>query len=595
MKRDRKRLLLHRLFENRAQIVDDDISDLIRVHINEYFRLLHIPEIEREGIRQDFIESWPFSPQLLQLLEDQILISTDAQETRDLIKILANLFKQQPKGVCIITAGGFSIEDDSAGIMSLLDSVTNEYHKTLREKAQRNLNAVSDAVKQKSQIPHVSNILSALWIRSLAIDKFAGAERSVLQIDITQDKAIDDNNFIIEMNLIVNNSFNIHEVGNKLIFKEEENPQAKLLAFARNDKLFQDASDSDQLAKEIRYVIGGAEDITPKYKVIVLRSKWLTQPWEDLEESDHPSRWDKRIPLVVIPENPDKIDETLGRWLKEHISVKRNTIRFLIPKRGQENIYRDNELIILTAGAILKADEWKRNEPEYRSLFKKYQDELRSILNTLFDRFALLDIWNYSDPEKECEFHLESHQVKRKRNSDAIDLFIKQSIFEPEDFNELVLSLAENNDSIARLLADLQEPRPGGEECIPWLGETEIKEKITKLCAKGNIAIDIRGMEQLTLNPGETEEEAWHRMKGKLGSGNHLSQTYLMLPSAIPSSSVANSQSSNGNDDSHNHPIEDPLPTAGGLFGTGDSSPTQYVGGNHIANIFDHSGPSNTN
>ncbi|MGR5997081.1 DUF499 domain-containing protein [Bacillus cereus] len=93
VKRDRKRLLLHRLFENREQIAHKDIIDFINVHVSEYFRLFKTPEVERDAIKQDFIDSWPFSPNLLQLLEDQILISTDAQETRDLIKILANLFQ----------------------------------------------------------------------------------------------------------------------------------------------------------------------------------------------------------------------------------------------------------------------------------------------------------------------------------------------------------------------------------------------------------------------------------------------------------------------------------------------------------------------
>ncbi|MGR5997082.1 hypothetical protein ACT7DF_13135 [Bacillus cereus] len=178
------------------------------------------------------------------------------------------------------------------------------------------MNAVLEAVKQRNQAPHTVNILSSLWIRSLAIDKFAGADRATLQVDITQDKAIDDNNFMVEMDVIINNSFNIHEIGNKLVFKEEENPQAKLLAFARNGKLFQDGADINQLAKEVRYVIGGAEEVTPKYKVIVLKNNWFSNPWEYVQDVDHPSRWDNRIPLIIVPEYLDQVDETLGKMVK---------------------------------------------------------------------------------------------------------------------------------------------------------------------------------------------------------------------------------------------------------------------------------------
>lgn len=547
VKRDRKRLLLHRLFENRMQVSERDILQLTHVHLQEYFRLLQVQEVEQDAIKRDFVESWPFSPLLLQLLEDHVLISTDAQETRDLIKILANLYKQQIDTTCIITAASFSIEEDRGGVSALLDSVSNEYHKELREIAQRNLKAVREAVKEHEQIPHVSSIISALWLRSLTMDKFAGAEQALLLSDITQNQRIDNNTFFLEMNLIVNNSFNIHEQGEKLIFMKEENPQAKLLAFARNDRVFQDDSDIARLAKEIAYTISGPSEVASKYRVIVLKKDWQSNPWKELNEADHPNKWgDNRIPLIVVPEYVEKMEEVLGKWLNRNVSEKRNTIRFVLPKSGTGNVYRNSE-ILLFARAVLKADEWKQSEPEYRPLFKKYQDKLRSQLEGLFDRFAILDIWDFGTPE-DCEFHIEAHQSKGKDIPDAIHDMIRKSLFEPEDFEELVLNKAKNTDSADRLLLELQEPRAGGRECIPWLGETEVKEKLIRLCAKGIIAFDLRGLEKLYKRIGETEEEAWQRMKGKLGTGSHLKETYMMLPSAIPTSSkVPKDDTSSGN------------------------------------------------
>lgn len=583
-KRDRKRLLLHRLFENRAQVSDNDIIQFIEVHVKEYFRLLQIPESEHENIRQEFLEAWPYAPHLLQLLEDQVLIATDAQETRDLIKILANLYKEHSSDSKLITAASFSISDDRGGVTALLASVTNEYHATLREKAQRNLQAVSEAVKDvNTKLPHVANIISALWLRSLSIDKMAGAERSMLQVDITQDKAIDDNYFLIEMNTIVDNSFNIHEAGSKLVFRQEENPQAKLMSYARNDRIFQDRSDIDQLAKEIRYLIGGQEDVANKYRIIVLKRNWLNNPWIDIEDNEQPNRWDNRIPIVVIPEVQDKMNEVLGKWLSQHIPTKRNTIRFLLPSQGLGNIYTDPDLIIL-ARAVLKAAEWKKSEPDYNSLHQKYQKELRSRLNTLFDRFAILNVWNYSDP-KQCEFHIEPHQAQGKDIPEAIDQFIRNSIFIPEDFTDIVMEMAQNNDAVTRLLTELQEPRPGGEECIPWLGETDVKEKLIRLCAKGKIAIDLRGMDKLIVKTGESEEEAWHRMKGKMGTGSHLNQTYIMVPSTIPSSSFVNvqdeTQPTKTQSTELNGGSRPDVGSSGGL------TPSEYIGGNHNSSIFD--------
>src|SRR5262249_18038347 len=87
-KRDRQRLLLHRIFENRMQVPMAKINGLILPHINEYFRLAKIPQPEHERRHDEFLEAWPFAPHLLKLLDDQVLIAADAQETRDLIKIL---------------------------------------------------------------------------------------------------------------------------------------------------------------------------------------------------------------------------------------------------------------------------------------------------------------------------------------------------------------------------------------------------------------------------------------------------------------------------------------------------------------------------
>ena len=85
--------------------------------------------------------------------------------------------------------------------------------------------------------------------------------------------------FRSELATIVENSFNIHQDGARLVFKEEENPQAKVMASARNDKLFTDGSDLAQLAKEIRYVIGGSEEVAKMFRVIALPRSWLDDPW----------------------------------------------------------------------------------------------------------------------------------------------------------------------------------------------------------------------------------------------------------------------------------------------------------------------------
>ena len=534
-KRDRQRLLLYRIFENRMQVPPDKIETAIKLHMSEYFRLAKIPPTEHEKRQAEFIEAWPYAPHLLKLLDDQVLIATAAQDTRDLIKILVDTFKTTDPNQPIITAADFSLMNEKSGVASLLDSVANQLQKDLREKAIRNIEAVHDAVTLPSkEIPHLDEILSALWLRSLSVDKLAGAEPVELQIDITRRIAIDDNQFQAELATIEENSFNIHRIGNKLVFKNEENPQAKLLAHAKNEKLFPNGEDIEHLAKEIRSVIGGPESVSHIYRVVVLKKNWQRDPWSEFEEKDHPKNWDDRLTLIVIPENPEKLNPALGEWLAKCLQDRRNTIRFLLPQKGTDRVYYDKELLVL-ARAVFLAGLWKKTEPVYSDLQRKFHGELTTKLKARFDRFAILDEWNFADPTK-CRFEERSHGALGDKIPETVDNIIKHDIFIPEEFEEHVLLLAENSESLGKLLKDLREPRPGGQAAIPWLGEVEIKERVTRMCAAGQIAINARGMKMLQANPGESSDSAWHRMKGELGTGKHLDDTTLHKPDAVVTS-----------------------------------------------------------
>lgn len=540
-KRDRQRLLLHRIFENRLQVPPAKINGLVRVHVEEYFRLAKVPQPEQERRQDEFLESWPFAPHLLRLLDDQVLIAADAQETRDLIKILVDVYKQAGEDQPVITAADFSLTSDRSGVASLLDSVANELHKDLRAKAIKNLDLLRSSVPNaETALPFLDEIISALWLRSLTLDKVAGAEPGELQIDITRSKPLDDNQFEAQLATIEESSFNIHRVGTRLVFKHEENLRTKLLAHAKNDKLFPNGEDIDHLAKEVRAVLGGPEHVSQGFRLVVLRRKWLGDPWSEFEEKDQPKSWlsDGRLPMVVLPEYPERLDATLGNWLKANLQDGRNTIRFLLPQKGTDNIFHDKDLLVL-ARAVYLAMQWKRQEKKdeaaYGELERKFRAELTDKLKVRFDRFAVLDVWNFAEPAK-CRFTEQGHGAQGHKIAEAVDQIVKASVFIPEEFEEYVLLLSETSESVGKLLKDLREPRTGGNPCIPWLGETEVKDRLVRLCAEGKIAINLRGMDLLQARPNEPVEDAWNRMKGKLGTGKYLEETTIHKPNTVAAS-----------------------------------------------------------
>lgn len=583
IQQDRRRMLLHRLFDNRLQIAAGTIESLVARHVAESFRLLDVPPAEHERKRREFIESWPYAPHLLRLLEEQVLIATDAQETRDLIRILANLFKSRGEIVPVLTAADFRLDDETSGIGALLEAVANQQHRALREKAQQNIISVQDARHDHAVVvPHLQEIVGALWLRSIAVGNLAGSEPSTLQLDITRDKPIDDNAFQVELSTIVENSFNIHQDGTKLLFREDENPRAKLMAYARNDKLFADGADQAQLAKQVRYVIAGSDEVAKTFRVIALPKSWTSDPWTSLDDGEHPDNWDDRLPILVLPEEPDKLDNTLGRWLKDRLQKRRNTVRFLLPRAGSTNAFFDRDLLIL-ARAEMKAQEWSGQNPEYRKLHKEFESTLRDNLKKRFDRFAVLQRWNFTDPTQ-CKFSVERLDKQGSQIPDAIEEALISDLFVPEDFEELVLEFANNNDTVGKLLRELQEPRPAGHDCIPWLGETIMKERLLRLCARGKIALNVRGMEYLQIHPGEDEDSAWLLLRPKLSlTGRHLDDVFVMLPSAVPATggtTVSLPASTGGGflAEDGTVPIAQPLPwggtttalpapTPGGIFG----------------------------
>lgn len=533
-KRDRQKLLLYRLFENRMQINEKDIENVIINHVNEYLRLNHISGSEHERVKEGFIDSWPYAPHLLKLLDDQVLIATETQETRDLIRILVDVFKTAAKESPIITAADFSITNEDSGVSSLLDSVANQLQRNLRDKALRNFEAVRDAISNSSALtPHLEAILSSLWLRSLSIESMAGAEAHELQVDITRHKPIDDNQFQAELALIEENSFNIHRKGNLLVFLNEENPQAKLMAHAKNDRLFENGEDQNHLADEIRYVLAGSGDASQRYRVLILKRSWNTDPWFDIEERDQPQNWDNRIPVIVIPSG-NTSDAELGNWLVKYIPKNRNIVRFLLAKKGMENVFYDKALLVL-ARAVYLAAQWKKADSEYSSLHIKFQKELRNQLNSRFDRFAILGVWNFAEPQK-CVFTSTSHNTEGSKILDTIQDIIRRELFIPEEFKELVVTNAKSNHSVAQVLNQLKEPKSGSEPSIPWLGEVDAKDWIIRLCSQGCIAINLLGREMLESRAGESEIDALQRMKGRLATGRQLEETTLHEPGTNVSS-----------------------------------------------------------
>jgi hypothetical protein len=551
-KEDRRKLLLHRLFENRAQFSAPVVEQLVAPYAQERVRLLHSEksDAEKERVRKEVVDSWPFAPELLGLLDDHILMADSAQDKRDLIRVLAELFRSRGAEVPLLTPSDFLVDDDECGVLTLLDSfATTADQEHLREKAIRNLAALQSAGVQAE---HAREAISGIWVRSLSATNIVGGTREELQLDLTRATAINDNPFTAELTTIVENSFNIHEVGTtdkRYCFKLEENPLSKVKATAKNDKLF----DADvqtppgllpvmkdqafiRLVLEHQLRSPDAASELPS-RVIVLDLNWEKSPWANVPAQDMPERWDKPV-LIVLPVAPVDVNAVLGRWLAQCVTARRNMVRFLVPKSDTLNLYDDPALRQVARCAYL-AKAWKEKEPVYADIHRRFDRDLRRELSGRFDRFALLQRWNYQQPST-CAFHVEPCVTAPDMIASAVEDGVRANFFAPEDFESFVTAAAQRGDTMKQVLGLLREPPPKpDQDCIPYLGDLALYEQTIRVTAKDKIALRV-GNSWYRADPSEPEEQAFARLKRAcFRTGRDLDEVQLGLPSLVGASGIS--------------------------------------------------------
>jgi hypothetical protein len=562
-RQDRQRLVLHRIFENRQQIAPDAIMAITAPYREARFHLLVQPHDPsgREVSDAQVSATWPFSPELFTLLEDQILLSPNAQGLRDLIRVLVAAYYEKGATQPILTPASFDIIDSaSSHVEMLIDALVIAEQKRLREAAQRNCDAVQQA---HLGIPpaEIVAFMSALWMRSIAAEMQRGATSAQLHLDRTFDYILDENAFADLRNQLVANSFNIHQTTEsgeaRYIFKEEENPRARLLGSARNDTLFQEQQDISFLRKYLRNRLSPQTTQVPT-RVIVLGPQWQTDPWRTvMDERDRPEQWE--VPaLLVVPDPIPDVAATLGPWLARQMSERRNMVRFLLPEPGKPSIFSDSE-VIQCARVIQLAESWR--DAKYEPHRKEFEKRLNELLDHRFIRFAVLRRWNYQEPQR-CDFAVERITEPATKISAEIDAALRENLFRPDLFEHIVLAKAARAGKVGDLLRDLREP-PGDptQEAVVFISEVQIHEQLLRLAARGHIALKDRG-DTLICRAGESVDDAWVRLRGRgFKTGRDLAEMLLVLPGAVGGATVGD-QPIAGDHTPSSGPLWEPAPAA---------------------------------
>ena len=563
-KQDRRLLLLHRLFENRDNISESEIINISNVYANERFRLLHQDksEAEKNIICKEVFECWPFSPELLVLLEDHILLSQAAQETRDLIRILAHVFRSRGDGVPVITPSDFFVDSNTDEVQSLVDSIAVQAGQDkLRQIAQRNLESVRNA---GVDVPNARELISSIWMRSMSPAKNSGGSPAELHLDITRQIAVDDNAFQAEITMLIENSVNIHgdEVpGGPLWFGLNENPRSKVRACAKNNKLWLSGTvsatgqtvypekDIEHIRNTLRHILV-PETRQPPSRVIILGPNWKNDPWNEVDEADQPAKWDSPV-LLVIPEQIEggqaAINACLGEWLVKHVQTRRNTVRFLLLAMDSNGLFNDNDLTYSARCSFLCSRKGWGADPIYRSLHQDFDRTLRNTLKARYNRFAILQKWDFQTPQN-CSFDIEKIPVQGPEIPSKVEENIISDLFDQTEFRDFVLKRAKDADFVGSLMDDLAEPPPPNTgDAIPFLGETKAYEFVLEIAAKGNIVLNVNGAWIGRRAEDTSDEDALRYIRSKaFRTGQEMRRIQLGMPGAIGGGTITAGEEQKG-------------------------------------------------
>ena len=536
-KEDRKRLILHRLFENRQHIPSDQIAALVQPYASERYRLIYEQDGRKNAqkVLEEVCLSWPFAPELLDLLEDQILMAAAAQETRDMIRVLAMVYKSRGEDVPVVTSALFSVEGDSGEVQALVDSIANQAGQShLREIAKRNVAEVKDSGEA---VPRLSDMVASIWMHSMAPGRTRGAQAADVQLALAGVKPIDDNEFNLQMQTLVDNSVNIHDDPNTKTywFEQEVNPRARVRVTAKNENLWKltatasaltyPGKDTEWIQREMRkcYV---SEAQSPS-QIVVLGPNWQDDNWiDDLPEQEKPNLWSRQMLLVVPDVFPtvSAMNAQLGKWLALKLSGKRNTIRFLVQTGSGKGIYDDTELRFAARCSYLCSREAWGRDYVYQSLFREFTDPLEKAIKERFTHFAVLQKWDFGSPDK-CEF---AREPLTKRGIDVppeVEQAIEERFFEQDEFEERLVDAAKDGKLVSEFIDELKEPTPG--DTAVYLGEQRTLSHIQQVAAQGKIAINVDGT-WYAKSAGQSADEALVFIRQKTSrAGNELKKMQL--------------------------------------------------------------------
>jgi len=213
---DRARVVLHRIFENYLDFRQESAAPVIESYLNAWRR--HLSSFDADAYRQNMLEAYPFTPDLLDIMLRRVPARGGFQNVRGALGFLAHLVRLTHTSADVITPGHANIQDREVAIrLSDLDPGSD-----LITRAQGNL-------EELKATPFAVEVASAtlLYTVSGVDSRTHGATREELIRSVLRPGS-DINDFEQSLRAFEKYAAYFHAREGRYFFDREENADAKV-------------------------------------------------------------------------------------------------------------------------------------------------------------------------------------------------------------------------------------------------------------------------------------------------------------------------------------------------------------------------------
>ncbi|SIS19002.1 DUF499 domain-containing protein [Natronorubrum thiooxidans] len=351
---DRERIILHRLFETRREDIDESaVRDVVREYVDNYSYPIEIEEEKRYENRM--VETYPFHPELLDLLDSLYEGGRERQNVRGAMNVLADTVRRLYDETDLIITSDIN----AAAFRGINQTLFNRYRSDL------------DAI---AEIDYGDDLLKTIHLYTLDERR---QEASITECLIGTYKP--EKTSVSKLDMSLGNLYGTAHYLDRDSSKENyfitEDPKLTALVTREQERVLD----------------GDHSDIEAKLMEVVRDDVWdgdvHVYPDEDIPES-------KEIQVVVM------LDYLSNGALRSELDsffegrTYQNTVLFVAPKQE----IRDDDDIISKAARVLGAENLQgKVEDEQGELGKIIRDERRELRNELEDRYGNWIKWS-EDP-----------------------------------------------------------------------------------------------------------------------------------------------------------------------------------------------------